>query len=69
MVNLDMYEAAWILVTKWLRNPGSGNSLRVSPPFPHTFRHASPIVFLISLGDFHVSLGVFPVSYFRSYGL
>ena len=29
-MNPAMYEAAWKLMTKWLRNPPSGNSLHVS---------------------------------------
>ena len=32
-----MYKAAWKLVTKWLRNPTSGNFLHVSPDSSYVF--------------------------------
>ena len=54
------------LVTKWLRNPHSSNSLQVSHPFSYTFPHFSPIASQVSLGISHVSPGVLPVSYLRS---
>ena len=34
-VNPAMHETAWKLVTKWLRNPPSGNYLHVSPIYPY----------------------------------
>ena len=36
-MNLAMYETAWKLVTKWLRNRPSDNFLPVSPIFPYVF--------------------------------
>ena len=35
--NPAMYQASWKLVTKWPRNPPSGNSLHVSSILPHVF--------------------------------
>ena len=63
-----MYETAWKLVTKWLRN------LPRNPPVPYTFPHF-PIHFLMFHLLFTQFLWVFPmfpfvflpVSYFRSY--
>ena len=55
-----MCEATWTLVSKWLRNPPSGNSLSLSPHFPQTFPHVSPIFCPVSLDISHVSPGVSP---------
>ena len=54
-----MYEAALKLVTKWLRNPPSGNSLYASLISPYV----SPVLWVFLM----FSLVFLPVSYFISY--
>ena len=58
-VNPAMYEVAWKLVNKWLRNLPCGNSPHISL-ISHTFLHVSPIVSPVSLGVSHVSPSVSP---------
>ena len=62
-----IYEVAWKLVTKWLKNTLSRNSLHVSLHFAIFFL-IFHLVFSKSLWVFSMFSVVFlPVSYFRSY--
>ena len=61
--NQAIYQASWKLVTKWPRNPPSGNSLHVSSILPHVFTFFN-FYFPSFFGYFHVCLDVFPCSLF-----
>ena len=66
-LNPALYEAASKLVTKWLRNPPSGNSLHVSLHFPIRL-----LMFHLLFPQFLWLYPMFPlvflpISYFRSY--
>ena len=61
----SMYEEAWKLVTKCLRNPCKRQFPTCFPPFPRTFLRVSHTVLPVSSGIFHVSHSVSPCFLFQ----